>query len=84
MSNLYVDGAIMVSFKPDVSQAVAGAFITQQQLKVLNVISDIFVVGVPVGEEDKWVEFFQAEPSVESAEREGICHTMSMGEDGGD
>jgi hypothetical protein len=78
-----VEGHIMVGFKPDVSQALATAFVEKQQLKVLNFISDMCLVEVPVGEEEKWIEFFQADPSVEYAEREGICHTMAMGEGGG-
>ena len=74
MAKKYVDGEIIVAFRDDVSSAEAEREIADFGLSVKKKIgsTNIYLVEVSVGSEQKWIEDFKKLASVRFAERNGI------------
>lgn len=68
----YTSGEIIVAFRKDLTSAEAEKVITDFGLSVKDNVAMYYLVEVPAGSEEKWVEEFKKLPVVRIAERNGI------------
>mgnify|MGYP001576281420 CR=1 FL=1 len=72
----YVEGHVVVCFERTVAEEDAKKLVGSFGLEVVDSISHIFLVAVPVGEENKWAEEFKKSELVTTASLETIDHLI--------